>query len=409
MTSLGINVKMTLGFGQRGGGGSASFPLSLFAAGEDGAWYDPSDLSTLSQTSGGTLGNVSVGDPVGQMNDKSGNGHHATQATAAARMTVTGSDPYYLAPDGVDDNFVVPLGSNFTGDFCLILDTGPIFGSIDTKSDGQWQYTKNPAYIPDGNIHALIVVDRAFTQTEKDALAAYYDYAVTTRPTTAENAFRDRTDLTALDASYGDWTQVASVVAAFRGCSGLTTPPDVSGWTQVTDAQATFRGCLGLTTTPDVSNWTQVTNARAAFLGCTGLTTPPDVSGWTQVTDAGFAFRGCTGFTTPPDVSGWAQVTNAREAFLGCTGLTSAINLDNWNPTMLTNAFDMMNGISAAGFDQAAYDSALIAWDAAYDLTTVNTIDIHFGAAQYTTGGAAETARNTLAANGWTITDGGPA
>jgi len=69
----------------------------------------------------------------------------------------------------------------------------------------------------------------------------------------------------------------------------------------------------------------------------------------------------------------------------------------------------MMSGISAAGFDQTAYDAALIAWDAAYDLTTVNTLSIHFGSAQYTSGGAAETARTTLAANGWTITDGGAA
>jgi len=125
------------------------------------------------------------------------------------------------------------------------------------------------------------------------------------------------------------------------------------------------------------------------------------------VTNAAFAFRNCSSLTSPPDVSGWTQVTDAAFAFRNCSGMTSPINLDNWNPTILTDGANMMLNISAAGFDQAAYDSALIAWDTNYDLTTVNTLSIHFGSAPYTSGGAAETARNTLAANGWTITDGG--
>lgn len=56
-------------------GGSAvipSFsPLSLFSLGEQGAWYDPSDLSTLFQDSAGTTPVASDSDPVGLMLDKS--------------------------------------------------------------------------------------------------------------------------------------------------------------------------------------------------------------------------------------------------------------------------------------------------------------------------------------------------
>jgi hypothetical protein len=45
-------------------------PASLFASGEEGAWYDPSDLTTLYQDAAGiTL--AGVGDPVGLMLDKS--------------------------------------------------------------------------------------------------------------------------------------------------------------------------------------------------------------------------------------------------------------------------------------------------------------------------------------------------
>lgn len=46
-------------------------PAALFAAGEQGAWYDPSDLSTLYQDSAGTTPVTGVEQPVGLMLDKS--------------------------------------------------------------------------------------------------------------------------------------------------------------------------------------------------------------------------------------------------------------------------------------------------------------------------------------------------
>jgi hypothetical protein len=82
-------------------------PRSLFAAGEQGVWYDPSDLSTLFQDSAGTTP-VTVGDPVARINDKSGRGNHATQATAARRpiLRQLAGGEYYLEFDGIDDSLV---------------------------------------------------------------------------------------------------------------------------------------------------------------------------------------------------------------------------------------------------------------------------------------------------------------
>jgi hypothetical protein len=83
--------------------GEAFSPLSLFASGEEGAWYDPSDLTTLWTDTAGTT-QATVGDAVARMDDKSGNGNHATQATAAARPILRQSGSlYYLEFDGVDD------------------------------------------------------------------------------------------------------------------------------------------------------------------------------------------------------------------------------------------------------------------------------------------------------------------
>lgn len=57
----------------------------LFASAEKGFWWDPSDLSTLFQDDEGTIPVTAAGQPVGRMNDKSGNGRPALQSNAAAR------------------------------------------------------------------------------------------------------------------------------------------------------------------------------------------------------------------------------------------------------------------------------------------------------------------------------------
>lgn len=62
-------------------------PLYLFANGEQGVWYDPSDLTTMFQDTAGTIP-AAYGQPVGLILDKSGNGNHAAQATATARPTL---------------------------------------------------------------------------------------------------------------------------------------------------------------------------------------------------------------------------------------------------------------------------------------------------------------------------------
>lgn len=60
-------------------------PRRLFRNGEQGVWYDPSDLSTLFQNSAGTIPVTGVEQPVGLMLDKSGRGKHASQPTTTAR------------------------------------------------------------------------------------------------------------------------------------------------------------------------------------------------------------------------------------------------------------------------------------------------------------------------------------
>lgn len=62
-------------------------PASLFAFGEQGAWYDPSDLTTLFQDAGATTPVTASGQPVALMRDKSGRGNHATLSNTTLDIT----------------------------------------------------------------------------------------------------------------------------------------------------------------------------------------------------------------------------------------------------------------------------------------------------------------------------------
>ncbi len=83
-------------------------PGSLFRDGAQGAWFDPSDLSTLFQDSAGTIPVVNDGDPVGLIMDASGNGNHAAQPAPAARpIWRTDGVLSWLEFDGTDDRLVI--------------------------------------------------------------------------------------------------------------------------------------------------------------------------------------------------------------------------------------------------------------------------------------------------------------
>lgn len=71
------------------------FPFSVstvFSNSEQGAWFDPSDLTTMFQDSAGTTPVTAPAQTVGKMLDKSGRGNHATQATLGQR-TIYGINP----------------------------------------------------------------------------------------------------------------------------------------------------------------------------------------------------------------------------------------------------------------------------------------------------------------------------
>lgn len=121
-------------------------PLALFAASEQGAWYDPSDLSSMNTKHDGSGAVPAVGDPVGYIADKSGRGNHAKQTTDTARPTLQlAAGRYYLQFDGVDD-FLVTNAIDFTG-----TDKMTVVAGVRKESDAGWQLiaglSANPATV----------------------------------------------------------------------------------------------------------------------------------------------------------------------------------------------------------------------------------------------------------------------
>jgi len=104
MPGFGLDLKLRQ---QRGG----FDPALLFASGAAGALYEVGPGNVF-QDAGGTLA-ANVGDPVGRLADRSGNGNHAVQTIAAARPVLRQeAGAHYLDFDGVDDRlraqFAIP-------------------------------------------------------------------------------------------------------------------------------------------------------------------------------------------------------------------------------------------------------------------------------------------------------------
>ena len=146
MIALGQGLSPVFGGGR---GGVVWTPAKLFENGELGAWYDPSDLSTLFRDTAGTVPVTADGQTVGLMRDKSGNGLDLTQAISSARPKWIESSPH-LQFDGVDDRLFRSVFSETVTSMGLAIvsqqsganETDVVFGAEETVT-GRYQFYIN--------------------------------------------------------------------------------------------------------------------------------------------------------------------------------------------------------------------------------------------------------------------------
>lgn len=157
--------------------GGAAAPSLPSIAGQQ-LWLDAADPATWFQDDAGTTPAVSDGDPVGRIDDKSGNARHATQATGtrrgALKLAVQNGKPV-VRFDGVDDyltfatNFTLGTAfvvANFTGGA-----TFPTFNAILASTTNQGVFRGAPGTTSwrsngpptDGVLGATLAVDGVTT------------------------------------------------------------------------------------------------------------------------------------------------------------------------------------------------------------------------------------------------------
>lgn len=94
-SNLWTDMSTILGYASN----SQKLITKLFANGEQGFFYDPSDLSTMFQDTSGTIPVTAAGQPIGLIRDKSGRNNRARQTTSASR-------PIFQQKPILGDNFV---------------------------------------------------------------------------------------------------------------------------------------------------------------------------------------------------------------------------------------------------------------------------------------------------------------
>ena len=203
----------------------------------------------------------------------------------------------------------------------------------------------------------------------------------------------------------------------------------VENWdvSSVTDMSTMFAGATNFNQSLNNWNVSGVTEMMGMFSGAINFNQPLNNWDVSNVTDMSVMFCDATSFNR--NITGWdvSSVTNMGSMFCSATSFNQSIGvwnvsnvvnmgglfseaisfnqfLGDWNVSNVETMTEMFIGVTLSTFN---YDTMLINWS---NLTTLQTgVQFHGGNSQYTNGGDALNARNSLIAiYGWVITDGGP-
>jgi len=201
----------------------------------------------------------------------------------------------------------------------------------------------------------------------------------------------------------GEWNGMAG---AFNGCNFVdVTATDIPDFTFVTNMSNMFKSCFVMVGNSSFANWDVSNIQRPEGMFRTARLFNQNISSWvtSSFTRTDLMFFDADAFNQPIQSWNMSSVTNLQNMFRR-NDFAFDQSLANWDITSVTTA---TNFLDTSGISNANYDATLISW-AAQSIT--NAVSIDFGNSQFTSGGAAETARNTLINTfSWTIVDGGAA
>jgi surface protein len=199
---------------------------------------------------------------------------------------------------------------------------------------------------------------------------------------------------------------------SFRGCENLdVTASDTPKFrtTSPVVMSNVFKDCINLIGTPAFNNWdvSNASNLFAAFNGATYFN--QNIGNWdvSNVNNMGSVFRNSS---FNQDIGDW-DVSNVGSFGQMLRNTPFNQDISGWDITSATNLNNFLFDVTLS---TSNYDALLIGWEATLQGTYPNganygaTISPNFGNSQYTAGGAAEAARDSLENTfGWAIADGG--
>ncbi|MFZ4707488.1 MAG: BspA family leucine-rich repeat surface protein [Bacteroidales bacterium] len=218
--------------------------------------------------------------------------------------------------------------------------------------------------------------------------------------TTMEYMFRYAA---AFNQDISDW-DVSSVTNMSQMFWEATTfNQDISRW-NVGKVVSIYNMFYGATTfNQDIGDWdvSKVTSFAGMFYDARAFN--QDISAWdvSSATSMQTMFSKATAFNQA--IGSWnvSNVTNFQEMFWDATSFNQ--NLASWNISNATNLGGMFSWPNA--LSTVYYDAMLIAWDG---LSVNSNLNFSAGKSKYTSGGAAEAARQHLiSSDNWNISDGG--
>lgn len=148
-------------------------PLDLFALGQLGAWYDPTDLSVMFQTNTEATPVTAQGQTVGRINDKTPNAFYASQSTAANRPLLDNYSNVVGQSAAINR-----LKYDFSNDALLWSGTTGTYWIAYANITGVQIYQcllTNNQQIPVIEFSQMIIRDTAFTGPETIALTNYLE------------------------------------------------------------------------------------------------------------------------------------------------------------------------------------------------------------------------------------------
>ena len=202
--------------------------------------------------------------------------------------------------------------------------------------------------------------------TSLTTITGHEDFRLTGLTGQMSYMFRGCSSLVTLDVSEWAVTGVTSTAFMFYSCNALTSL-DMSGWNVSTLTNMNYMfyspSTMAITTLGDLSGWTTgtLTGITAMFTYCSNLASV-DVSGWdtSGVTSFNGVFYNCRSMTTI-DVTNWNSdnVTDMEYMFYNTDGGSSPIvGLNGWNTGNVTNFRRTFQNCKFRDLDISGWDTS---------------------------------------------------